>query len=111
MQNSKPPGGAYVPGMIERIESLYQWLSPICLAVAGSMVYMGCGPLDAIVQGWSAVVFWGVCGSFAASGFIFAVLALYAAQHHVRLARARILRRRQQLATRRVGSYSHLLIP
>jgi hypothetical protein len=99
--------------MIERIETVYQWMSPICLSIAGGMVYAGFGPLDAVVQDWTAAIFWGICGAFAASGLIFAVLALYAAQNHVRVARARILRHRRQLSLRNrtAGSYTHLLIP
>ena len=99
--------------MIERIETVYQWLSPICLSIAGGMVYAGFGPLDSMSQGWTAAIFWGVTGGFAASGLIFALLALYAAQQHVRVARARILRHHRQFATRNrtVGRYSHLLIP
>ena len=99
--------------MIERIETVYQWLSPICLSIAGGMVYAGFGPLDTFVQSWVAAIFWGVTGGFAASGLIFALLALHAAQQHVRVARARILRHHRHLAARNrtVGSYRHLLIP
>src|SRR5262245_40524269 len=99
--------------MIERIEKVYQWLSPICLSVAGGMVYAGFGPFDSVVQDWTAVVFWGICGGFAASGLIFAMLALYAAQHHVRVARTRILQHRREFTTRHrtTGRYTHLLIP
>jgi len=99
--------------MIERIEIVYQWMSPICLSVAGGMVYAGFGPLDSVVQDWTAAIFWGICGGFAASGLIFALLVLHAAQTHVRVARARIRQHRRQLAThnRTVGRYSHLLIP
>ena len=99
--------------MIERIEVVYQWLSPICLTVAGGMVYLGFGPLDSVVQGWTAAMFWGICGGFAGCGLIFAVLALYAAQRHVRVARTRILQHRRQftMRDRKAGRYTHLLVP
>lgn len=93
--------------MIERIEKLYQWLSPSCLAVAAGMVYSGSGALDPIMRGWTAAAFWGVCGGFAMSGLIFALLALYAGQQHVRVARARILKHRRQLSARRRAPASH----
>ena len=99
--------------MIERIEKVYQWLSPICLCVAGAMVYAGFGPFDSVVQDWTAVVFWGICGGFSASGLIFALLALYTAQRHVRVVRTRILQHRRQFTLRdqTAGRYTHLLIP
>jgi hypothetical protein len=82
--------------MNRHFESLYHWLSPVCLCLVAGMVYAGSGPLEPILVGAVAALFWAICGAFAATAVIAAILAWLAAKKHLRVAHARILRHRRQ---------------
>jgi hypothetical protein len=84
-----------VSRMNRRFESLYHWLSPACLCLVAGMVYAGSGPLAPILVGAVAAFFWAICGAFAATGVIAAVLVWLGAKKHLRVAHARIVRHRR----------------
>jgi len=83
--------------MTSRIEIVYQWVSPISFAGMTTMIYLGIGSTEPVLQGWVGATFWATVGALAATAIISAVLGLLAAQQHVRVARARIQRHRQEV--------------
>ena len=82
--------------MTSRIESVYQWVSPISFAGMTAMVFLGMNSAVPVLQGWAGAIFWATVGALAATAIISAVLGLLAAQQHLRVAQARIQRHRQE---------------
>jgi O-antigen ligase len=81
--------------MTSRIESVYQWVSPISFAGMVAMVYLGLCSAEPVLQGWSGAIFWATTGALGATAIISAVLGLLAAQQNLRVAQARVQRHRQ----------------
>jgi hypothetical protein len=83
--------------MTSRIEGVYQWVTPVSFAGMTAMIYFGMGSAEPVLQGWAGAIFWATVGALAATAIISAVLGLLAAQQHLRVARARIQRHRQEV--------------
>jgi|SRR5688572_6313876 len=86
--------------MTSRIESVYQWVSPVSFAGMTAMIYFGMGFAEMVLQGWAGAIFWATVGALAATSIISAVLAQLAAQQHLRVVSARIQRHRQTVPAR-----------